>query len=71
MGEWTKYAVVTSIITDRVGRQEVLLLINHNFNQICDIWSLLKVKTQNIREFLQAEKKKYLHSSAHAMARTV
>ena len=29
--------LVTSMITDRIGRHEVLLPINHNFNKICDI----------------------------------
>ena len=29
--------LITSMITDRIRRQEVLLLINHNFNKICDI----------------------------------
>ena len=29
--------LITSMITDRIGRQEVLLPINHNFNKICDI----------------------------------
>ena len=29
--------LITSMITDRIGRHEVLLLINHNFNKICDI----------------------------------
>ena len=28
---------ITSMITDRIGRHEVLLPINHNFNKICDI----------------------------------
>ena len=29
--------LITSMITDRIGRHEVLLQINHNFNKICDI----------------------------------
>ena len=29
--------LVISMITDRIGRHEVLLPINHNFNRICDI----------------------------------
>ena len=29
--------LITSMITDRIGRHEVLLPINHNFNKICDI----------------------------------
>ena len=30
-------SLITSMITDRIGRHEVLLPINHNFNKICDI----------------------------------
>ena len=29
--------LITSMSTDRIGRHEVLLPINHNFNKICDI----------------------------------
>ena len=29
--------LITSMITDGIGRHEVLLPINHNFNKICDI----------------------------------
>ena len=29
--------LITSMITDRIGRHEVLLPINHDFNKICDI----------------------------------
>ena len=29
--------LITSMITDRIGRHEVLLQIDHNFNKICDI----------------------------------
>ena len=31
--------LISSTITDRIGRHEVLLPINHNFNKICDIKS--------------------------------
>ena len=31
--------LITSMITDRIGRHDVLLPINHNFNKICDIIS--------------------------------
>jgi len=48
------------MITDRIGRHKVLLLINHNHNKICDILNLLKIKTQNIRGFLQAVKNKII-----------
>ena len=33
----TPICLITSMITDRTGRHEVLLPINHNFNKICDI----------------------------------
>ena len=29
--------LITSMITDRIGRHEVLLPVNHNYNKICDI----------------------------------
>ena len=29
--------LITSMITDRIGRHEVLLPINYNFNKICDM----------------------------------
>ena len=29
--------LIMSMITDRIGRHKVLLPINHNFNEICDI----------------------------------
>ena len=31
--------IITSMITDRIGRHDVLLPINHNFIKICDIIS--------------------------------
>ena len=31
--------LITSMITDRIGRHDVLLPINHNFSKICDIIS--------------------------------
>ena len=52
--------LITSMITDRIGRHEVLLPINHNFNKICDIWgSLFNQKTRNSEiSFLLAVKQK-------------
>ena len=45
------------MITDRIGRHEVLLPINHNFNKICDI--LGSFFNQNARDvFANSEKKK-------------
>ena len=32
---------------------------NHNYNQVCEIWSFFKIKTQEImRAFAKSEKKK-------------
>ena len=49
--------LITSMITGRIGRHEVLLPINHNFNKICDI-----IGYQNKRNskfcFASSEKKK-------------
>ena len=61
------------MITDRIGRHEVLLPINHNFNKICD--TIGYFLNQNIRNskvcFVSSEKKKKSHLSARVMARTV
>ena len=35
--EWSPICLITSMITSRIGRHEVLLPINHNFTKICDI----------------------------------
>ena len=51
--------LITRIIIDRIGRHEVLLTINHNFNKICNIIGYFLIKTQEIRNFvLLAAKKK-------------
>ena len=51
--------LITSMITDRIGRHEVLLPINHNFNKICSIISLFfKSKHKNSKFcFASSEKK--------------
>ena len=51
--------LITSIITDRIGRHEVLFPINHNYNKICEICSFVKnIKTQEItRVFSRSGKK--------------
>ena len=50
---------ITSMITDRIGRHEVLLPINHNFNKICDIIGYFLNQNTRIRNFvLLAVKKK-------------
>ena len=58
--------LITSMITDRIGRHEVLLPINHNFNKICS-------QNQNTRnsKFSFASSEKKSHLSARVMARTV
>ena len=49
------------MITDRIERHEVLLPKNHNYDKICDVLALLKIKTQEIpRVFLLAGKQKPL-----------
>ena len=52
--------LTTSMITDRIGRHEVLLPINHNFNKICDIIAyFLNQSTRNSKFcFASSEKKK-------------
>ena len=51
--------LITSIITDRIGQDKVLLLINHNYNKFCDVLAFFKVKIQEIpRVFLLAVEKK-------------
>ena len=58
--------LITSMITDRTGRHEVMLPINHNYNKICDVLALLKIKnTTNSNSFLACRKTKS-HSSARA-----
>ena len=58
------------MITNPIGRQEVLLPINHNYNKFFYISGLFLIKTQEIASvFLLAMKKSHL--SARAMAGTV
>ena len=61
------------MITDWIGWHEVLLpiIINHNFNKICDIWgSFFNQKTRNSEIFFASSEKKS-HLSPRVMARTV
>ena len=64
-------SLITSMITDRNGRHEVLLPINYNFNKICDLYKalFLNQNTRNFKIFRLAVKKSHL--SARVMARTV
>ena len=45
------------MIIGRIGQHEVLLLINHNYNKMCDILGFLKLK-QEIRSFFAGSEKK-------------
>ena len=63
--------LITSMITDRIGRHKVLLPINHNFNKICDIIGhFLNQNTRNLK-FCFASSEKTSHLSTCVMARTV
>ena len=52
--------LITSMITDRIGRHEVLLQINHDYNKIkiWDILGFLKSKQKKFGEFFWLEVKK-------------
>ena len=64
--------LITSMITDRIGRHEVLLPINRNFNKICDIWgSFFNQKTRNSEFFFASSETKKSYLSARVMVRTV
>ena len=58
--------LISSTITDRIGRHEVLLPINHNFNKICHIKSSFQNQnTRSSKIFASSE------NSAHVMVRTI
>ena len=59
------------MITDRIGRHEVLLPINHNFNKICDIIGYFLNQNTRNSKFCFASSEKKSHLSARVMARTV
>ena len=63
--------LITSMITDRIGRHEVLLPINHNINKICDIIGYLLNQNTRNSTFCFASSEKKSHLSARVMARTV
>ena len=54
--------LITSMISDGIGRHEVLLPINRNYNKICYILDFFLIKTQEILRvfFLLAVKKGHL-----------
>ena len=60
------------MITDRIGRHEVQLPVNHDFNKICDILrSVFESKHKKFRDFFFASSEKKRHLSARVMARTI
>ena len=63
--------LITSMITDRIGRHEVLLPINHNFNKICNIIGYFLNQNTRNSKFCFASSEKKSHLSARVMARTV
>ena len=63
--------LITSMITDRIRRHEVLLPINHNFNKICDIIGYFLNQNTRNSKFCFASSEKKSHLSARVMARTV
>ena len=54
-----------------IGRHEVLLPINHNFNKICDIIGYFFNQNKRNSKFCFASSEKKCHLSARVMARTV
>ena len=51
--------LITGMITDRIGRHEVLLPINHNFNKICDLVGYFSNQnTRNSEIFIASSEKK-------------
>ena len=46
------------MITDRIGRHEVLLAINHDYNKICDFLGFFQSKHEKFREFFASSDKK-------------
>ena len=70
--EWSPIPIclITSMITDRIGRHEILLPINHNFNKICDVWGYFFNQNTRNSEICFASSEKLSHLSARVMART-
>ena len=63
--------LITSMITDRIGRHEVLLPINNNFNKICNIIGYFLIQNTRNLKFCFASSEKEGHLGAPVMARTV
>ena len=58
---------ITSMITDQIGRHNVLLPINHNYDKICDILGFFKLKTPEIPRVFFASSEKNPFKCTHAM----
>ena len=63
--------LITSTITNRIGRHEVLLPINHNYHKIYYISGFFLIKTQEIASVFFASSEKKPFKRARAMAGTV
>ena len=63
--------LITSMLTDRIGRHEVMLPINHNYNKICDVLALLNKKHKKFQEFSCLQENKKPFKCTCAMVRTV
>ena len=61
----------SDLFNHRIGRHEVLLPINHNYNIICDILRFFLIKTREILRVSFASSEKMPFKRAHAMVRTV
>ena len=54
--------LITSIITDQIGRHEVLLPINQHYNKKCDILGFSKSKHQKFCSHGIEKKKSFKHA---------
>ena len=63
---------IMSMITNRIGQDEVRLPIHHNYNKICDILASSSIiKTRNSKSFFLLAVKKKPFKRTHAMMRTL
>ena len=62
---WSSDLFITSMITDRIGRHEVLLSIHDDYNKICDVSGFLKSKHKTFREFFASREEKKPFKRAH------
>ena len=62
---WSSDLFITSMITDRIGRHEVLLSFHDDYNKICDVSGFLKSKHKKFREFFASREEKKPFKRAH------